>query len=174
MNLFIKLLWFVLAAVVSSSCSMVSIDAEEAQSESQARDNQYFEVKELTNGYSKIKIVNNALKQHVNRAEFSWSLSILITLDEPKADGSPTKQEEEYLNQFQEFVEEKLSTIGDYKYVGRITWNGERQIEYYIADPAIIERFLSAMINAKRITNNMTFDIKKDENWENYSRFYAL
>ena len=169
-----KLLWLVLVIIVSSSCSTASLNVNEGQSGSQTAEKQYFVIKELIHGYPKIKIVNNGLKQQVNKAEFPWSLSIVIELDEPETDGSPTREEDEYLNQFQEFVEEKLSTIGDYRFVGRLTWNDERRIEYYIADPTIIERFLTAMIDAKKITNNMTFDIEKDETWENYSRFYDL
>ena len=71
-------------------------------------------------------------------------------------------------------MEEKLSRIGDYKYVGQLTWEGERRIEYYITDPTIIERFLTAMIDAKKINNTITFDIEKDKRWENYSHFQKL
>ena len=118
--------------------------------------------------------MNNDLKYYANKAEYPWNLRIVIELDEPRNDGSPTREEDEYLIRFQEFVEEKLSRIGDYKYVGQLTWEGERRIEYYITNPTFIEKFLTAMIDAQKITNKMTFDIEKDESWKNYSRFYSL
>ena len=165
---------FVLVVILSSSCSTAAINETENQSQKKDKDKQYFVIKEQLDGIPKVKILNNDLKNYANKAEYPWNLRIDIELDEPRNDGTPTQQEDEYLIQFQEFVEEKLSRIGNYKYVGQLTWDGERRIEYYITDPTFIERFLTAMIDANKITNNVTFDIEKDKRWENYSCFQKL
>ena len=174
MHLLTKLCALFLVIIFSNSCSTASIDETENQAEKKEKDKPYFVINELIDGYPKTKILNNNLKFYANKAEYPWNLRIIIELDEPRNDGTPSRQEDAYLNEFQEFVEEKLSRIGDFKYVGQLTWEGERRIEYYITDPTIIERFLTAMIDAKKINNTITFDIEKDKRWENYSHFQKL
>jgi hypothetical protein len=74
------------------------------------------------------------------------------------------------LDEWQDIVEREIGIVPFIAF-GRITWNGHRELIYYIAEPeAPVER-LKTLIDSET-TRPFGFQCEMDEEWDNITSYY--
>ena len=79
-------------------------------------------------------IVNRGVPDASARGDAPWRLVVSAPLDDPTDTGLTSRSEAETLNELEEQVESVLTVTGVCHFLGRSTWNGLREIVYYVAD----------------------------------------
>ena len=98
------------------------------------------------------------------KESFPWFLSLSTALKEADSEGLPTNAETAALNHWEDEVESVLSAAVGFKYIGRVTWSGHRELLYYLAEPIAPTAALQKMIEA-RSTRQFTFRCQRDDSW---------
>lgn len=106
------------------------------------------------------------------KGDFSWFLSLSTALKETDSEGLPTKVEAVALNGWEDRVEETISANTGFKYVGRVTWNGHRELLYQISDPGSAAPALQKLIE-NRDTRPFAFRCQRDELWEHVAGYLS-
>ena len=82
----------------------------------------------------------------------------------------PAKQEVNILNEFEDFLDEKIKGSEKEKpnalFLARITWNGTRQLIWRVYDPESTNNFLTDLITRKDYPREFDYQIKDDEDWK--------
>lgn len=82
-----------------------------------------------------------------------------------------TNEDAKDLNKFENDLEIEFKGLVNYCYVGRVTWNGYREIIYYIDDPEKLVKKLQEAIDNHKF-RNFAFRCEKDEEWKNVSIYF--
>lgn len=114
-------------------------------------------------GYPLIANINRALRGYDQKKATPWFLSISIPLSSATEAGLPTKKEADDLNAWETKVEGKI-TVGPFVFVGRVTWNGNRELLYYVQEPESVARNLQILIDS-RSTRPFAFRCERDQDW---------
>src|ERR1700730_387225 len=112
-------------------------------------------IQALMDGRPHIAMIDTSLGDHKFRASFPWFLAISTPLTSPTTDGLPTGQEASALNDWEDSIESKIASACLFVYVGRVTWNGSRELLYYVDKPRLqmtTQQGLSAFIPS--VTNS--------------------
>jgi hypothetical protein len=99
-----------------------------------------------------------------NKSRYPWLLSLSTKLNAVDLEGFPNKQEAAELNAWEDMVEEKISASASFKYVGRVTWNGHRELLYYLDSPEAAVESLQSLIDQKT-TRPFAFRCQRDDGW---------
>jgi uncharacterized protein DUF695 len=93
-------------------------------------------------------------------------VSLSTPLINPTVDGLPTDSDSENLNAWEDSVENQLRSRTRYVYVGRLTWNGHRELLYYVDKQEPAMAALRALLESKT-TRPFAFVSERDETWQN-------
>jgi hypothetical protein len=123
-------------------------------------------------GHPLVAIIDSSLRDKKARTGFPWFLSISTPLKDPTADGLPTNQEASDLNDWEDLLEKNYLQGCRFVYVGRVTWNGTRQLLFYLDKPDCVEPKLKmfAHDSPKRVFD---FQCQRDERWEKVSSYFG-
>jgi hypothetical protein len=110
-------------------------------------------------------IIDSSLRDKRARKGFPWFLSISTSLKDPTTDGLPTKKEASELNDWEDLLEKNYLGECQFVYVGHVTWNGTRQLLYYVDKPDCAEMKLKELAHdsSKRVFD---FQFQRDDEWE--------
>lgn len=97
-------------------------------------------------------------------------VSLSTPLIQPTLDGLPTDSDDESLNAWEDSVENQLRSQTKYVYVGRVTWNGHRELLYYVEKQEPAMAALKSLSDSKT-TRPFAFVCVRDETWQN-ARFW--
>lgn len=78
-------------------------------------------------------MLDMALRDLSGKQAFPFFLSLSTNLVNPTAGGLPTRGDADNLNKWEETVEARLRPITEFVFLGRVTWNGYRELLYYVA-----------------------------------------
>jgi hypothetical protein len=131
-----------------------------------------FDVSETDfDGFPLIANINLALRDCPHREATPWLLSISTPLSRPTPKGLPSRQEADALNGWEAAVEREIGVV-PFVFVGRVTWNGNRELLYYLKEPESPVRRLQALIDS-RSTRPFAFRCEKDEAWLKVAVYFA-
>ena len=116
--------------------------------------------------------VDLSLNAFADHASFPWFLSLSTPLKDATKRGLPTELEANALNAWEDEVEAALRPVVAFKYVGRVTWNGHRELLFQLAEPKSAAATLQRMIDA-RTTRPFAFRCEHDESWTHVSAYLA-
>ena len=109
-------------------------------------------------------MIDMGLRDSPERQSLPIFLSISTPLINPTSDGLPTKNDEDSLNSWEDAVEARLQSAGRFVFVGRVTWNGHRELLYYLATQQPASDNLKTLADA-RSTRPFAFASERDEKW---------
>ncbi len=115
--------------------------------------------------------VDMGLRDYPNKAKYPWLLSLSIKLNTVDQEGLPTKRESIELNGWEDAVEGEVSANASFKYVGRVTWNGHRELLYYLDSPEPAVKSLQSLID-KKTTRAFAFRCQRDDAWHHVRMYF--
>jgi hypothetical protein len=116
--------------------------------------------------------IDLSLRTFARRAEFPWFLSISTALKDADEHGLPTELEAATLNVWEDHIDTVLDSAVSFKYVGRVTWNGHRELLYQVTDSQAAARALQQSIDSRKI-RPFAFRCEQDTSWSHVSAYLA-
>ena len=115
-------------------------------------------------GHAMFATIDMGLRNSPERQALPFFFNLSTPLINPTSDGLPTKTDADNLNSWEDAVEATLRPAGRFVFVGRVTWNGHRELLYYLAseEPAIDNLKTLAESHS---TRPFTFTSERDEKW---------
>lgn len=131
-----------------------------------------FAVMEMNlDGHRVIVNVDMSLSDYPNKVEYPWLLSLSTKLKSTDQNGLPTKRESLDLNEWEDVVEREMLASSSFEYVGRVTWNGYRELLYYLKSPESAVKSLQSMIDQKT-TRPFAFRCQRDDGWKQVNLYF--
>lgn len=121
-------------------------------------------------GHVLIATIDSSFRGKTTQAGFPWFLNISTKFRNPTEDGLATDEEAAELNRWEDTIEQKYLNACHFRYVGRLTWNGTRELLIYTDAVDCATRKLKSFAkeSPKRA---FTFEFHRDDNWENVSKY---
>ncbi len=117
-----------------------------------------------------IAVVNKSLVDFEQKEIFSWHCSVMLDCKELIENGMPSKAEVKTLDEFGDFLDEKIKGPDKEKpnglFLARITWNETRELIWRIHDPEITNEFLSDLIERNEYPREFDYRIDDDMEWK--------
>jgi hypothetical protein len=108
--------------------------------------------------------IDMGLRNSPERQVLPFFLSISTPLVDPTADGLPTRSDADNLNAWEEVVEASLRPAGKFVFVGRVSWNGHRELLYYLSSEHPAVDALQTLLDGHS-TRSFAFRCERDEKW---------
>jgi uncharacterized protein DUF695 len=125
----------------------------------------------LKNGHPLFATIDTSLRDGKVRAGFPWFLSLSTPILHPTKDGLTTDGEASTLNDWEDSLEKQLSGECRFVYVGRVTWNGTRELLYYVDRPgSIVPKLEKLAQDGSR--RQFTVRYEHDEQWKQVSSYF--
>ena len=125
-------------------------------------------------------VVNDALLAFPHREVFPWHLCVRIDAKELAENGMPTSEESELLFQIGDRIEEIVlgarTRFGGRNalFLARSTWDGLRELYFYVHDPEITHAALQALIDAGDDERSWEYEMQDDPQWHEASWIFDL
>jgi hypothetical protein len=94
-------------------------------------------------------------------------------LKETDSEGLPTNAEAAALNHWEDEIEGVVSAAVGFKYIGRVTWNGHRELLYQLSEPDAAASALQRLISAGS-TRPFAFRCERDDSWNHVAGYLAV
>lgn len=118
-----------------------------------------------------IATVDMALHGYKSKAALPWFLGLSTPLIEPTNDGLPTPGDSIALNDWEALVEKRIDPACQFVYVGYVTWNGSREVLYYIDRVEPVASLLKKLRD-DHVTRPFAFRCERDDPWDNVSIYF--
>lgn len=116
-----------------------------------------------------IAVINANLKNFQPKKVFSWHCSIMIHFENLVDSGMPSVEDRTLVEEFEEFLDEEIKGENEVKpnalFLGRITWNGTRELIWRVFNPETTNELLKDFIEKKNYDRPFDYRIDADENW---------
>ncbi len=113
-------------------------------------------------GLPLVAIVDMGLRELPDKQAVPFFLSLSTSLISPTSEGLPTRSDADNLNAWEEVVETRLQSTTIFVFVGRVTWNGHRELTYYVGNQQSTVEALQSLSG----TRPFAFICEHDEKWE--------
>ncbi len=125
----------------------------------------------LKEGHALVATIDTSLRDGKAKADYPWFLSLSTPIVHPTRDGLTTDDEATMLNAWEDSLEKEFSGECRFVYVGRVTWNGTRELLYYVDRPDSIVPKLEklAQDDSKR---HFSVRHERDEQWREVSAYF--
>ena len=123
-------------------------------------------------GHPLFAMIDTSRRDSKLQAGFPWFLSIKTTLTAPTKDGLPTDQEATALNDWEDALEKELSGACQFVYVGRVTWNGTRELLYYVDKPDTVVPRLGKLAGGHPV-RPFRIQHERDAQWTKVSMYLS-
>lgn len=117
-------------------------------------------------------ILDESSKNYAGKSSLPWYVEIIIFIRDPDSDGQPFKGEEMVLNHFEDEIEKIIQESTNVKFIGRVTWNGYRNLYYYVQDGKKVNQSLSKILEGENEVRPFQYKIEKDENWNKVNEIF--
>jgi hypothetical protein len=115
-------------------------------------------------GHPLFAMIDMGLRNSPDRQVLSFFLSVSTPLTNPTSGGLPTRSDAENLNTWEDAVEASLRSAGKFVFVGRVTWNGHRELLYYLKSEHPAIESLKTLLDSHS-TRPFAFSCERDEMW---------
>ncbi len=123
-------------------------------------------------GHYSIMVLNDALKGYPYKSEFPWHLWIKIPIVDQQGDNMPTEREAEVLNELEDEFINSLEGVVGLHFIARLTWNGQRELFFYLDDPEKANDVLSAYAESDRPKRQFEYRMEHDPYWNKVAFIY--
>ncbi len=120
-------------------------------------------------GLPAVIIFDAGLDPDLEQAAYPWLLTISIPIINPTPQGLCDPAEGARLDEVEDTLLDQLA-LEDYRYVGRVTWNGSRDVLIYVAEPEEILRSFEAEFE-RAAAETISIARRYDPTWEEYRRY---
>lgn len=120
-------------------------------------------------GRDAVILVDTALEPRRLAEPYPYLLTMTLPIRKPNARGLCDEQESERLSDMEDDVLEVLDP-SEHRYIGRITWNGVREVLLYVADPEGPARRLAAQAAEARPEEAIEVSVEPDPSWKVYRK----
>jgi hypothetical protein len=121
-------------------------------------------------GHPLFATIDTGFRDAKARAGFPWFLSLSTPIMHPTKDGLTTEAEASLLNDWEDSLEKEFSGECRFVYVGRLTWNGTRELLYYVDRPDSIVPKLEKLAQSNS-SRQFTVRHERDDQWEQVSSY---
>ena len=130
-----------------------------------------FSVFESEMGRPLIATIDAGLRGFESKSTLPWFLGLSTPLIEPTKDGLPTTGDSIALDEWEALVEKRIDPACQFVYVGHVTWNGSREVLYYIngVEPAAS---ILKKLSDDHVTRPFAFRCERDDAWDNVSIYF--
>jgi hypothetical protein len=118
----------------------------------------------IIDGHPLFATIDMGLRNSPDRQDLPFFLSLSTPLTNPTSDGLPTRSDAENLNRWEDAVEASLRSAGKFAFVGRVTWNGHRELLYYLKSEHPAIESLRTLLDSHS-TRPFAFSCEPDEKW---------
>jgi hypothetical protein len=108
-----------------------------------------------------VAVIDMGLRELPARQGLSFFLALSASLINPTSEGPPTRNDIDNLNAWEGVVEARLQAVTKLVFVGRVTWNGRRELLYYVGNAQPTVEALKAISG----TRPFAFTCERDESW---------
>jgi hypothetical protein len=122
-------------------------------------------------GHPLVAMIDMSLRDCESKASFPWFLSVSIPLINPNKNGLNSDNDASALNAWEDSLETAITAECRFVYIGRVTWNGSREVLYYVDKPETLERRLKEPGSALR-TRAFAFRCERDDRWDRISVYF--
>ena len=123
-------------------------------------------------GLPAIVVFDAGLSPDTDKGRFQWLITISIPIEEPNENGLCDSDESEALGELEDALLERVAP-SDYRYVARITWNGTREILFYVADPDSVLQLIEGQYENLEEAPDIQIGKDFDPEWEEYSELLS-
>jgi hypothetical protein len=116
-------------------------------------------------GHPMLAMIDMGLRNSPDMQQLPFFLSLSTPLISPTSEGLPSRSDADSLNALEDAVEARLRPIGKFAFVGRVTWNGNRELLYYVKDQQTVAEALKKLSEAHS-TRPFAFRCNRDEKWD--------
>lgn len=130
-----------------------------------------FDVKR--DGLPEVISINSALLSFPHSSIFPWYLCITFLAEELIDNGMPSPTESALLFQLVDEIDSivlGVRTVNNSQnalFLARSTWNGKRQLYYYVHDPKTTHDALQLALNRRKWEREWDYRMECDAGWEN-------
>jgi len=110
-------------------------------------------------------MIDMGLRNSGDKQHLPFFLSLSTRLIDPTSDGLPTRKDADNLNAWEDAVEARLKANAKFVFVGRVTWNGSRELLYYVNSRQPSVDALKKMLDSHS-TRAFSLSCEPDEKWE--------
>ncbi|AKT38482.1 DUF695 domain-containing protein [Chondromyces crocatus] len=100
-----------------------------------------------------------------------WLLSVQVPMRTPRPDGLSSADEATDLRVLEEQIDAELSAVCGAEQVGRLTWDGQREIFYYARSEEGVEEALRRAVAAVPGYEGLAWRAEEDAAWSHYREF---
>jgi hypothetical protein len=122
-------------------------------------------------GHPLVAMIDMSLRDCELKASFPWFLSISTPLINPNKNALTSDTDASALNAWEDSLENAITAECRFVYVGRVTWNGSREVLYYVDKPETLEGRLKGPGGALG-TRAFAFCCERDEKWDKISVYF--
>ncbi len=113
---------------------------------------------------------NASLKDFKHKEVFPWNCSIVISFENTVNNGMPSLDEQVIVDKFEDYLNENIANVNNTPvngiFLGRLTYNSTREINWRIHNPEIVDRFLKLVMDTKEFPREFDYKIEQDPEWE--------
>lgn len=124
-------------------------------------------------GLPSVMIVNESLKGYQFKSTFPWHLHVRILMKETNAAQLPTRKEAQVLNEMEDEMSAALGKVCRFRYIGRTSWKGSRELFFYLDSPQAAQKVLRALTSAKPARRELEYGISADKTWSKVAYFFT-
>lgn len=114
-------------------------------------------------------IVNTALKDYAEREDFPFHVWVSIGF-QANGSGLPTDKEARGLETVEDAVLAAVRKAGAGHFIGRTTWNGTREFNFYVEDPEAADERLETLGAGQ--ARPFVYEICEDPAWQRVDFFF--
>lgn len=118
--------------------------------------------------------VNLLFSSFISKEKLPWLVTIKIHLPMTDNNGLPTNNEANVLNEFEDELLALMQQKIDLLYIGRISWNGIREVFLQVSSAEVLNDLLSEYIKTERYPREFEYEIKNDPEWKNVQQIFKL
>ncbi len=138
------------------------------------KDKKFSVYKAQKDGKPALITINETYDDFVNKENLPWCAIVSISLSNPDPSGWPAPAEQEALDFFEDEIELRINEVSDIYFVARTTWNGKREIYFYIDHPEEVGAVLSNLFAIQNVFKSKEYVIEKDEEWEHIKKLLPM
>jgi Family of unknown function (DUF695) len=122
-------------------------------------------------GYPLIGVIDMCLRGYASKDRLPWFLSVSAPLCAPTSSGLPSPDEAAELDRWQSAIERELRATCSFVFVGRVSWNGNRELLYYVDGCARPTQRLQSLIDGGT-SRLFAFNCERDDDWEAVAMYW--
>lgn len=117
-----------------------------------------------------IGVINKSLYEFEPKIVFSWHCSIMLDFENLIENGMPSSNDRTKAEEFENYLDDKIKGENKEKpnalFLGRITWNGTRELIWRVYNPELVNDLLQNIISNKTYPLKFDFRIDNDKEWK--------